>query len=136
MVSSDISLITSLSNVLIHYLNTQHHFETYPYAIHLVIQHITVHYHEPITIATLSQLCNYTPEYFIKYFTKHVGTPPYNFLLNYRMTLAAKQLLLKQKVTQVAYSVGYVDTKSFARAFKKVHHVSPSQYRESVPKIP
>ena len=65
-----------------------------------------------------------------------MGTSPYNFLLNYRMTLAAKQLLLEEKVTEVAYAVGYLDSKSFARAFKKVHHLSPSKYKASVKRMP
>lgn len=53
------------------------------------------------------------------------------WLTNYRMNLAA-ELLLREKglsVSEIGGRVGYDSTGKFTGAFKKVMHLTPSEYR-------
>lgn len=65
----------------------------------------------------------------MKALTNH---PPGEFLRNYRLKRAAQ--ILKERgdsVTQVAYSVGFNNLSYFARCFKELYGVVPSEYADS-----
>ena len=64
-------------------------------------------------------------------FRQTVGVPPLTYLLNWRMSLAARAL--RQDSTPVAVlarSVGYTSESAFSNAFKRVMGVAPRHYRE------
>jgi AraC-like DNA-binding protein len=64
-------------------------------------------------------------------FRQTVGVPPLTYLLNWRMSLAARAL--RQDATPVAVlarSVGYTSESAFSNAFKRVMGVAPRRYRE------
>lgn len=68
---------------------------------------------------------------FAEHFTRFVGTPPMQYLTNWRMQVAAAQLLsTTDSVTAVANSVGYDSEAAFSRAFKKVVGAPPSEWRK------
>jgi AraC-like DNA-binding protein len=68
---------------------------------------------------------------FAEHFTRFVGTPPMQYLTNWRMQVAAGQLLrTTDSVTAVANSVGYDSEAAFSRAFKKVVGAPPSEWRK------
>jgi AraC-like DNA-binding protein len=57
--------------------------------------------------------------------------PPLTYLLNWRMSLAARAL--RQDATPVAVlarSVGYTSESALSNAFKRVMGVAPRRYRE------
>jgi signal transduction histidine kinase/DNA-binding response OmpR family regulator/streptogramin lyase len=56
---------------------------------------------------------------------------PTEFISEFRITRGAELLLSRSDtVTEIAFQSGYTDSSHFARAFKKVHGMSPSQYRK------
>ena len=58
---------------------------------------------------------------FLSLFKSKVGTGPLNYLLRWRMQLAAKRLLAgKESVNTIALSLGYESESSFGNAFKRV----------------
>lgn len=64
-------------------------------------------------------------------FTEFVGQPPMQYLLNWRMQLAANDLRSgTDGVAAIADRVGYESEAAFSRAFKKVVGVSPSEWRK------
>jgi AraC-like DNA-binding protein len=68
---------------------------------------------------------------FAEHFTRFVGTPPMQYLTNWRMQVAAGQLLsTTDSVTAVANAVGYDSEAAFSRAFKKVVGAPPSEWRK------
>ncbi|HXI67437.1 MAG TPA: AraC family transcriptional regulator [Steroidobacteraceae bacterium] len=68
---------------------------------------------------------------FAEHFTRFVGTPPMQYLTNWRMQVAAGQLLsTTDSVTAVANAVGYESEAAFSRAFKKVVGAPPSEWRK------
>lgn len=67
---------------------------------------------------------------FAAHFMKFVGTPPMQYLANWRMQVAANLLLgTTDSIAAVANGVGYDSEAAFSRAFKKVVGVPPSKWR-------
>lgn len=65
-------------------------------------------------------------------FAKLVGKPPLTYLTDWRMTLAADLLTeTTATVAAVAHQVGYADAFGVSAAFKRIHGVSPSEYRKA-----
>lgn len=65
-------------------------------------------------------------------FKEASGVPPLTYLLNWRMSLAARAL--RQDATPVAAlarSVGYTSESAFSNAFKRTVGVAPRRYREA-----
>jgi AraC-like DNA-binding protein len=64
-------------------------------------------------------------------FAQFVGQPPMQYLTNWRMQLAANQLLSgTDSVATIADRVGYESEAAFSRAFKKTVGVPPGQWRK------
>jgi AraC-like DNA-binding protein len=69
---------------------------------------------------------------FAAHFMKFVGTPPMQYLANWRMQIAANRLLgTTDSVAVVANGVGYDSEAAFSRAFKKVVGIPPSVWRRN-----
>jgi len=69
---------------------------------------------------------------FAEHFTRFVGTPPMQYLANWRMQIAASQLLgTTDSVMTIANRIGYDSEAAFSRAFKKAVGVPPSEWRKS-----
>jgi AraC-like DNA-binding protein len=63
-------------------------------------------------------------------FTHLVGSPPIQYLTQWRMQMAAKRLAdPAAKIAVVAHEVGYDSEAAFSRAFKKLVGRSPGQWR-------
>jgi AraC-like DNA-binding protein len=64
-------------------------------------------------------------------FTQFVGQPAMQYLTNWRMQLAANQLLTGlDTVAEIAEAVGYESEAAFSRAFKKTVGMPPSEWRK------
>ena len=64
-------------------------------------------------------------------FTQFVGRPPMQYLANWRMQLAANQLLSgTDSIASIASQVGYESEAAFSRAFKKMVGAPPGQWRD------
>lgn len=82
-----------------------------------------------ITIPQLSKLI-YLNEYKLKTgFKKVFGKPVYTYQLDKRMELAREFLTINHyDVKEVADRVGYANSSSFSKAFRKKYGINPSQY--------
>ena len=59
------------------------------------------------------------------------GTSPVDFLRNFRLKKAA--VLLKQKqhnISEIAYQTGFSSSAYFAKCFKAVYNVTPTEYQQ------
>ncbi|WP_406418873.1 AraC family transcriptional regulator [Streptomyces sp. NBC_01614] len=66
-------------------------------------------------------------------FKQAAGVPPLTYLLNWRMSLAARALRQDTaSVAALARSVGYTSESAFSNAFKRAVGVAPRRYREAV----
>lgn len=69
--------------------------------------------------------------YYLRVFRKYMGTTPYNYLLNYRMTQAKELLVMTDlSVTEIARRVGFGNESNFSTRFAGIAGQSPQQYRK------
>lgn len=95
------------------------------------IKYIYNHSSQPITVKDIYQHMNLSRSYLHHIFTTMANMSPQEFLMNFRMKRAG-DLLIKSPntITTIAISVGYRDSLTFSKAFKKFYSVSPTIFRE------
>lgn len=94
------------------------------------ITHLETHYHEPIHLDELAGIARMSKRSFIRAFRAATGCSPISYLIEQRVNRAAA--LLRQgedKVTDVAFNVGFSDSNYFTRQFRKVLGIPPTAYR-------
>lgn len=92
-------------------------------------------YMNDISVKSISDQLGLDRSYFCNLFKKHIDATPMQFIINYRMQKALKLLICqKYSVSVIAASVGYSDSSSFSKSFKKYYGVPPQRYKEIDPK--
>lgn len=93
--------------------------------------YIRRHYSDNISSSMVAAYVHLNPSYFSSLFNQKIGKSFSDFLNEIRMQ-HAKQLLLNPniKIYEVGEKVGFSDSSSFNRAFKRAEGVSPSKFRE------
>ena len=92
---------------------------------------IEAHYTEPITIKSICDRLHIVPDYLYKIFRQYTGMSSQQYILNYKMNMAASLLLQSDMpVSQVGSRVGYPDQSQFSRVFRKHNGCSPQDYRK------
>jgi AraC-like DNA-binding protein len=82
------------------------------------------------TLESLARQVAMSRSAFAEHFSRFVGTPPMQYLTNWRMQIAANHLLsTTDSVNAVARRVGYDSEAAFSRAFKKAVGSPPSEWR-------
>jgi two-component system response regulator YesN len=92
--------------------------------------YIQDNYREQISLEDVSNYVGFNAAYFSYLFKREVGRSFLEYLTDVRMQ-EAKHLLSDstRSIGEIAERVGYIDSKYFSRAFKKIMGISPSQYR-------
>ncbi len=100
--------------------------------LNLAMQYIDKNYYRNITLQSISDHLALTPNYFCGWFKKTTGEKFSDVIIRYRID-AAKHMLTHsdKKIRDIAEEVGYAETVSFNRIFKKATGVTPSEYREN-----
>lgn len=82
-------------------------------------------------IDDIAQKVGISPRHFKRRFKKATGDLPLNYLRQVRIDAAKERLETTQEtIDKITRTVGYNDTSSFCRLFKKYTQVSPMAYRE------
>lgn len=101
-------------------------------AVTKVMEYLKIHYQEPLSLDTLSQLVGYTPQYLSSLFSDEVGMSIQLFLQRMRIEEACRLLATTHLSTaEVAEAVGYQDTRHFSKIFRKYQSVSPREFRKA-----
>jgi two-component system response regulator YesN len=105
--------------------------EGYGPIITRTLKYVDEHYHEELSLKTLSRTLNMNSIYLGQLFLQEMRVTFSDYVNKYRIE-KAKQLLLKTmlKVNDIANKVGYIDATYFFRKFKKVVGVSPLEFRQ------
>jgi AraC family transcriptional regulator len=95
-----------------------------------VLEYIDANLGKNITLSELAGVVNMSLYYFAVLFRQSTGLSPHRYVLNQRVE-RAKELLRDQKlsVLDVSINVGFEHQNNFARAFRRVIGVSPTQFR-------
>ena len=96
-----------------------------------VISYIQLKYSEPIKTEDIAFSLGLNRSYLTRLFKEATGYSLKEYLLTYRMKVAAKQLSQSSlSISDIALGVGYSDTFTFSKAFKNHFGLSPSAYRD------
>jgi len=95
-------------------------------------RHIEEHFRQPGGAAEVAAACGIDPAYMSRLFRQYAQEGPYQLLLRLRMDVAADLLgMADRPVAEEASAVGYADTSSFNRVFKRVHGITPAGFLRS-----
>ncbi|MCH4888000.1 helix-turn-helix transcriptional regulator [Acidaminobacter sp. JC074] len=105
-------------------------------AVRIMQDYIEAHLHETITLKNLGDSCFLSPSYASKIFRELTGFTPYNYIKQYRLSKAAKQLRDQdKKVLDVALDFVFDSHEGFTRAFSKQFGIPPKKYAMKKPPI-
>lgn len=101
--------------------------------VHETIRYIQRHYQNgSLTIGDIATALSLTPAYLSLLFKRDTGRTINDYCNEYRIEQAKKLLADRQtKLIEVASATGYNDSKYFAKTFKRITGITPSDYRES-----
>ena len=95
-----------------------------------VVEYIEQHLAEEISILALANLAKLSPHHFARAFRYSFGLPPHRYHMIRRMN-RARDLLLRSTlpVTQIGVQIGFRETSSFTRAYRRYSGTTPSEFR-------
>jgi AraC family transcriptional regulator len=95
-----------------------------------VVEFIEEHLAEDVSLTALAALANLSRYHFARLFKQSFGAPPHRYHMARRME-RARCLLQRPElsVTEVGIQIGFRETSSFTRAFRKFTGLAPSAYR-------
>lgn len=103
----------------------------------LVLEYISEHYAEDLTIPQLSKLCFFSEYHFMRFFKKYVGISCLEYIKNLRLEKAASRLAQGDRsVLDVSMSCGFSNLSYFYREFKKKYGMTPKQFIREAPSLP
>ena len=96
------------------------------------LEHIRVHFREPITVTALSEMCGISDEYLRTLIRSHTGQTPLAYINTLRLEYA-RDLLMSgyHTVAQAAEASGFESPEYFSRLFKKQYHITPRKAIET-----
>ena len=89
-------------------------------------------YQKELCLTDLLAEAHMSKSYFLRLFRRYMGTTPYNYLINFRITQAKELLVLTDhSISAIAREVGFGDASNFSTRFANATGQSPLQYRKS-----
>ncbi|ASK64145.1 AraC family transcriptional regulator [Virgibacillus phasianinus] len=99
--------------------------------VQTIIDYMINHPEKNMCIDEMSSMANISSSSLRRLFKLHTGKSPSAFLIELKMTYAARSLLESdESISYIGYSLGFEDINYFSRVFKKHFGVTPSSYRK------
>lgn len=96
-----------------------------------LVDYLTTHANENFDCAMLSKMIHMSESSLRRLFKRYTGKTPTEFLHELRMTTAARQLLVSDdRISTIAYALGFETPNYFSRMFRQTFGVSPKEYRK------
>lgn len=94
-------------------------------------QWLEENYGANVAIDELAGQVGISPRHFKRRFRKATGETPLGYLQNVRIEAAKEKLAnSRENVNEITYCIGYEDSSTFRRLFKKHTGISPREYRD------
>jgi AraC family transcriptional regulator of arabinose operon len=95
------------------------------------VEYIRTHIVDRISVPELAAMASLSSSHFSALFKREVGYPVLQYQTLLRMARARELLdVTSATIAAIAAEVGYPDSFYFARQFKKIHGVTPREYRD------
>jgi len=99
--------------------------------LHTLLNYIHDNHATHISVADISLAANISESECYRLFRNALKTTPNNYLLNYRLRIAAQMLVESNKaITKVAYDTGFSCPAYFAKKFKLAFEKTPKNFRQ------
>ncbi len=96
-----------------------------------VLQWISAHYSEPVSVADAAALCQCSPNHFMRWFRQMTGQTFIIFLREYRLNAAAEALrTTEDTILSISEQCGFENLSYFNREFKAHFGMTPREYRK------
>lgn len=103
-----------------------------PLRIRRVLEFLHAHATEPISLSGLASSLDWTPAHLSRAFRKHVGMPPYAYLLQLRVAIGRRALSNGATIACAALAAGFADQSHFTREFRRRTGTTPGAYQAVV----
>ncbi len=80
------------------------------------------------SVDSLAEQMNMSPTNFYRKFKAQMGTTPNNYILEFRMSKAARMICEGMYISEASMMLGYTSSSYFAKCFKKVTGMTPKDY--------
>ena len=85
---------------------------------------------EVLSLDEVADEIGFSKFYLNRVFQEHVKTTIYQYILERRLTEAARQLIdTDNPIVDIAYDAGYQSQQAFTNAFSTIYHCTPMKYR-------
>ena len=86
-------------------------------------------YNQQFSLEALAKYAGLSQYHLIRTFKHNVGITPFQFLRNYRIERAKRELLTNKAIAEVALDVGFYDQSHFHKHFKLVTGITPREFQ-------
>lgn len=94
------------------------------------LQYVQNHYREEISLEQLAKSASISKSECLRCFKETLQTTPYRYLMDYRLSVAAKLLReTEQPVNEIAMNCGFGQQSHFGKCFREKMGCTPSKYR-------
>jgi AraC-like DNA-binding protein len=98
-----------------------------------VRQYVRDNYREYISLEKAAQIAGMERKYFSTFFHNKVGVCFRYWLMELRIRKAVSLMEAENhSITQIAFEIGYLDLRTFQRAFKKCMGLTPIEFKKKV----
>jgi AraC-like DNA-binding protein len=98
--------------------------------IKIILKFVENNYMHKISVSEVADRVDFSESHFMRYFKENMGTSFVEYLRDYRLTMAARLLLVSDaSILNIAEEVGFDNLSYFNRAFKKKYGMTPREYR-------
>lgn len=99
--------------------------------IQVIVEYMVTHPTESFDSSSLCKLADISQSTLQRLFKQHTGKTPHEFIKELRMVTAARRLLITdERISTIAYELGFENVPYFSKLFKSVYGVSPQLYRK------
>ena len=104
--------------------------------VKLMLRFIEKNFAEEITLEQIAAAAALSKSEAHRCFKRATGLPAFQFLIKYRILLAAERLRsTRQSISDVAAGCGFLDMSYFSKAFREIFKVTPTDYRKNLEMI-
>lgn len=102
-----------------------------------VISYLEAHYAEHVDLEALQQIADLSSSALLKNFKDATGVSPIEYLLRVRISRAIELMRNRyNSITDAAFAAGFSDSNYFARQFRRVMNMTPTEYRKRILALP